>query len=47
MTGKLVSATPDAEKHMAYVARVSNTNKQDSDKLAVRDRCLYGPLSVR
>ncbi len=31
---KLVSATPDAEKHMAYVARVSNPNNQDSDKFA-------------
>ena len=34
MTVKLVSATPDAEKHMAYVARVSNPNNQDSDKFA-------------
>jgi thymidylate synthase (FAD) len=31
---KLVSATPDAEQHMAYVARVSNPNNQDSDKFA-------------
>ena len=34
MIVKLVSATPDAEKHMAYVARVSNPNNQDSDKFA-------------
>jgi len=34
MSVKLVSATPDAEKHMAYVARVSNPNNQDSDKFA-------------
>ena len=34
MSDKLVSATPDAEKHMAYVARVSNPNNQDSDKFA-------------
>ena len=26
---KLISVTPDAEKHMAYCARVSNPNNQD------------------
>ena len=31
---KLVSATPDAEQHMAYVARVSNPNNQGNDKFA-------------
>ena len=31
---KLVSATPDAEKHMAYVARVSNPKNQDNEKFA-------------
>ena len=31
---KLVSVTPDAEKHMAYVARVSNPQNQDNDKFA-------------
>jgi len=31
---KLVSVTPDAEKHMGYVARVSNPNNQDNDKFA-------------
>ena len=31
---KLVSVTPDAEKLMAYVARVSNPNNQDNDKFA-------------
>ena len=31
---KLVSVTPDAEKHMAYVARVSNPNNQGNDKFA-------------
>ena len=31
---KLVSATPDAEKLMAYVARVSNPKNQDNDKFA-------------
>ena len=29
---KLVSVTPDAEKTMAYIARVSNPNNQDNDK---------------
>ena len=31
---KLVSVTPDAEKHMAYVARVRNPKNQDNDKFA-------------
>ena len=31
---KLVSVTPDAEKLMAYVARVSNPKNQDNDKFA-------------
>jgi len=31
---KLVSATSDAEQHMAYVARVSNPNNQNNDKFA-------------
>ena len=31
MNVKLISATPDAEKLMAYCARVSNPNNQDSD----------------
>ena len=31
---KLVSVTPDAEQHMAYVARVSNPKKQDNDNFA-------------
>ena len=30
----LISITPDAEKHMAYVARVSNPKNQDNDKFA-------------
>ena len=30
----LVSVTPDAEKHMAYVARVSNPKNQDNDQFA-------------
>ena len=33
-TVKLVSVTPDAEKHMAYVARVSNPKNQDNEKFA-------------
>ena len=31
---KLVSVTPDAEKLMAYVARVSNPSNQGNDKFA-------------
>ena len=31
---KLVSVTPDAEKHMGYVARVSNPQNQDNPKVA-------------
>ena len=31
---KLVSVTPDAEKHMAYVGRVSNPKNQDNEKFA-------------
>ena len=31
---KLVSVTPDAEKTMAYIARVSNPNNQGNDKFA-------------
>ena len=30
----LISVTPDAEKHMGYVARVSNPNNQDNPKVA-------------
>ena len=30
----LISVTPDAEKHMAYVARVSNPKNQDNDNFA-------------
>ena len=34
MTVKLVSITPDAEKMMAYIARVSNPNNQENEKYA-------------
>ena len=34
MQVKLVSVTPDAEKHMGYVARVSNPSNQDNPKVA-------------
>lgn len=34
MAVKLISVTPDAEKTMAYCARVSNPNNQDSDDYA-------------
>ena len=31
---KLISVTPDAEKHMDYCARVSNPNNQENEKFA-------------
>jgi len=31
---KLVSVTPDAEKHIAYCARVSNPNNQNNDNIS-------------
>ena len=31
---KLISVTPDAEKHMAYCAGVSNPNNQENEKFA-------------
>ena len=34
MNVKLISATPDAESHMGYVARVSNPNNQDNPNVA-------------
>ena len=34
MSVKLISATPDAEKHMAYCARVSNPNNQENEKFS-------------
>lgn len=34
MSVKLISATPDAEKLMAYCARVSNPNNQDNENYA-------------
>ena len=34
MTVKLVSVTPDAEKTMAYIARVSNPKNQNNDKFS-------------
>lgn len=34
MNVKLISITPDAEKHMAYCARVSNPNNQDNENYA-------------
>ena len=33
-TAKLISVTPDAEKHMAYCARVSNPNNQENEKFS-------------
>ena len=34
MNVSLVSVSPDAEKHMAYCARVSNPNNQNNDNYA-------------
>ena len=34
MTVKLISITPDAEKTIAYIARVSNPKNQDNEKFA-------------
>ena len=34
MSVKLISVTPDAEKNMAYVARVSNPNNQENPNYA-------------
>ena len=34
MNVKLISVSPDSEKHMAYCARVSNPNNQDNDNYA-------------
>ena len=34
MNVSLVSVSPDAEKHMAYCARVSNPNNQDNENYA-------------
>jgi len=33
-TATLISVTPEAEKHMAYCARVSNPNNQDNEKFS-------------
>ena len=33
-TATLISVTPDAEKHMAYCARVSNPNNQENEKFS-------------
>ena len=33
-TAKLISATPDAEKHIAYCARVSNPKNQENDNFS-------------
>ena len=31
---KLISVTPDAEKHMSHCARVSNPNNQENEKFS-------------
>ena len=34
MTAKFISITPDAEKTMAYIARVSNPSNQDNENFS-------------
>ena len=41
MTVKVVSVSPDAEKTMAYIARVSNPSNQDNEKFAGLLRIVY------
>ena len=41
MTVGLVSVTPDAEKTMAHIARVSNPSNQDNPKFAWTSQVLY------
>ena len=45
---KLVTVTPEAEKTMGYVARVSNPNNQDNPKVAgLLKYCIkHNPWSV-
>ena len=39
-TVKLISVTPDAEKNIAYCARVSNPNNQDNENMVYLDTVL-------
>ena len=41
MDVKLVTVTPDAEKTMAHIARVSNPANQDNEKFAWTSQILY------
>lgn len=44
---KLISVTPDAEKHMMYCARVSNPKNQDSDNPKLLGYCIkHGHWSI-
>ena len=45
MNVKLVSITPDAEKMMAYIARVSNPSNQDNEKYAGLLKYCIKPVS--
>ena len=45
MNVSLVSVSPDAEKHMAYCARVSNPNNQDNENYAGLLRYCIKPVS--
>ena len=45
MNVSLVSVSPDAEKHMAYCARVSNPNNQENENYAGLLRYCIKPVS--
>ena len=45
MSVKVVSVSPDAEKTMAYIARVSNPNNQDNPNYAGLLRYCIQPVS--
>ena len=45
MTVKFISITPDAEKTMAYIARVSNPSNQGNDNFSGLLRYCIKPVS--
>ena len=42
---RLISVTPDAEKHIAYVARVSNPKNQENEKFSGLLKYCIKPVS--
>lgn len=44
---KLISITPDAEKHIAYCARVSNPKNQDSDNISKLIKYLINIIKLK